>query len=193
MYVNPKKVDERKLLIFVGISTMALGRFLQLPIPGMGPPPLANEKHLDSAPDSFRMLQNVPCQETSSGQPGCALEWCTCVPRTTIFQFFAGLLIGSIGYPFGVAISMSLFSKIIGPRPQGIWMGLFTGFGSMARVLGPIFVGFFYANYGMYYTIGPMVVMVILTLILTIMSYKRLVPLQIGNEVLEGHQFETHM
>ena len=35
-----------------------------------------------------------------------------------------------------------IFSKILGLRPQGVWMGLSTGVGCASRVLGPVFVGF---------------------------------------------------
>jgi MFS family permease len=38
-----KRFDERKLLIFIGISTMFLGRLVVFPIPGNDPPPIAND------------------------------------------------------------------------------------------------------------------------------------------------------
>ena len=39
-------------------------------------------------------------------------------PALKIWQLFGGIVIGTIGYPFSIAITQSIFSKIIGPRPQ---------------------------------------------------------------------------
>ena len=46
------------------------------------------------------------------------LEWCKDQPALQVWQLFGGIIIGTIGYPFAIAITQSIFSKIIGPRPQ---------------------------------------------------------------------------
>ncbi len=67
---------------------------------------------------SPKVLGNVPCETVSSQAGGCALDWCENTPALTIWQLFGGIIIGTIGYPYAVAITQSTFSKILGPRPQ---------------------------------------------------------------------------
>ena len=62
--------------------------------------------------------RNSECKSGGNSEPGCGLEWCDSMPALTVWQLFGGIIIGSIGYPYAVAITQSLFSKIIGPRPQ---------------------------------------------------------------------------
>lgn len=55
-------------------------------------------------------------------------------------------------------------------------MGALTAGGSLARVLGPIFVTFVYQNLGTYATMGIVTGSMVLSLIITLLTYKRLVP-----------------
>ena len=34
--------------------------------------------------------------------------------------------------------------QVVGPRPQGFWMGILTAAGSLARICGPVFVSEIY-------------------------------------------------
>ena len=107
------------------------------------------------------------------------MEWCKTTPAVTLWQLFGGIIIGSIGHPYAISVAQGLFSKIIGPRPQGTWMGLFTGMNGLARFLGPIFVSYIYTYYGTYWTVGIMTVSTIIALMASLAVYKKLVPLQI--------------
>lgn len=60
-------------------------------------------------------------------------------------------------------------------------MGILSAFGSLSRVIGPIFVSFIYKNYGTYLTMGVMVITMFISLIVTLATYKRLVPLQFAS------------
>lgn len=81
-------------------------------------------------------------------------EWCRYTPRWTIFQLLALYILTCVGYPLGVTLIQTIFSKVLGPRPQGVWMGLLEGAGCLSRVTGPVFVGHIYARYGIYHTFG---------------------------------------
>lgn len=94
----------------------------------------------------------------------------------TLLQFFIGYGFTTIGYPLGVTLIQTIFSKILGPRPQGVWMGLMTGAGCASRVLGPVFVGLIYTRYGTYQTFGVTGVMLVLAMIWVQILNKRLVP-----------------
>lgn len=112
-------------------------------------------------------------------------EWCLYTPQITITQFYIGYAFTSIGYPLGVTLIQTIFSKILGPRPQGVWMGLMTGSGCASRVLGPIFVGLIYTRLGTYYTFGITGVMLIISILWLQLVNKRLIvpELKKSNEV----------
>ena len=75
-------------------------------------------------------------------------------------------------------IAINIFSKVLGPRPQGLWMGILTAAGSFARILGPIFVSEIYKEFGTYWTYGITALSLALAGIGTLLTYKRLVPLE---------------
>ena len=52
------------------------------------------------------------------GCPVAEQLWCANTPAMTIPQVLIGYLFTSVGYPIGVTVIFSLFSKILGPRPQ---------------------------------------------------------------------------
>ena len=58
-------------------------------------------------------------------------------------------------------------------------MGILSAFGSLSRVLGPVFVSYIYTYYGTYPTIGFMAGSLVLSLLITLSVYKRLVPMEI--------------
>lgn len=102
-------------------------------------------------------------------------EWCLYTPQITITQFFIGYGFTSIGYPLGVTLIQTIFSKILGPRPQGVWMGLMTGAGCGSRVLGPVFVSSIYTRLGTYHTFGITGVMIIISMLWLQLVNKRLI------------------
>lgn len=69
---------------------------------GPGPPPLAP---LDAA-------------EAGGGCPATAQPWCLTTRGLTIPQFLVGYTLVSIGYSLGVTLIQTIFSKVLGPRPQ---------------------------------------------------------------------------
>ena len=59
---------------------------------------------------------------------------------------------------------------------QGTWLGILTATGSAARSAGPFLVGWLYNDYGTYWTFGITFIWLGFSVILLIVSYKRLVP-----------------
>lgn len=108
---------------------------------------------------------------------GCPItqEWCLYTPQVTVTQFLIGYGFTAIGYPLGVTLIQTIFSKILGPRPQGVWMGLMTGAGCASRVLGPVFVGLIYTRLGTYHTFGITGVMLIISMLWLQLVKKRLI------------------
>ena len=44
--------------------------------------------------------------------------WCYYIPAMTITQFILGYAFTAVGYPIGVTLIQTIFSKVLGPRPQ---------------------------------------------------------------------------
>ena len=49
---------------------------------------------------------------------GCHLEWCTEQPALNLVQFIVGVVILTLGHPFRIALTQSIYSKMLGPIPQ---------------------------------------------------------------------------
>lgn len=94
----------------------------------------------------------------------------------TVLQFVIGYGFTTIGYPVGVTLVQTIFSKILGPRPQGLWMGLMTGAGCASRVMGPVFVGLIYTRWGTYHTFGLTGFTLIIAMVWILIVDKRLLP-----------------
>ena len=94
----------------------------------------------------------------------------------TVLQFVIGYGFTTIGYPLGVTLIQTIFSKVLGPRPQGVWMGLMTGAGCASRVLGPVFVGVIYTRFGIYHTFGITGATLLFSMLVMVLVHERLVP-----------------
>lgn len=117
--------------------------------------------------------------EEDDGCTGCSLEWCERVPQLPVAQLTVAFITVMVGYPVAQSISQGLFSKMLGPKPQGVWMGVLTAVGSFSRITGPIFVSFIYAAYGTYACFGLLAVFMFISLVSIIVTFKRLVPMKI--------------
>ena len=52
-------------------------------------------------------------------------------------QFYLGFALITIAFPFGRNVSLSIFSKILGPTEQGTWFGYMFAAGALPRIFGP--------------------------------------------------------
>ncbi|XP_046576329.1 LOW QUALITY PROTEIN: major facilitator superfamily domain-containing protein 8-like [Haliotis rubra] len=109
---------------------------------------------------------------------GCpsTMDWCNHTPPVYLAQYLVGCIIISAGYPAANVMCYTLFSKILGPKPQGMWMGWLTASGSLARTLGPIFVSQIYYSFGPRVTFAADCAVILVTILAIIAVFKRLVP-----------------
>lgn len=163
-----KYFAEHYVMIWGGFALMVLGRALFIPWGSKLPKlaevynvtiPLTGNSTIDLKPDDDIYLG---CPKTQ--------EWCATIPALELSQFLLGYGFTSIAYPIGVTLIQTIFSKILGPRPQGVWMGLMTGAGCLSRVLGPVFVGSIYTRLGTIWTFGFTTLMMLISMIWLILS-----------------------
>ncbi|KAG8237890.1 hypothetical protein J437_LFUL017898 [Ladona fulva] len=115
-------------------------------------------------PDNRSIPQSIAVDD--DGSPlGCpeTQTWCLTTPAMTVSQLLIGYAFTAVGYPIGVTLIQTIFSKLLGPRPQaiadGVWMGFITGSGCLSRVMGPVFVSYIYTSLGTIWTFGITTVM----------------------------------
>eukprot|EP00095_Tigriopus_kingsejongensis_P005987 maker-scaffold48_size466083-snap-gene-3.27 protein:Tk05987 transcript:maker-scaffold48_size466083-snap-gene-3.27-mRNA-1 annotation:"major facilitator superfamily domain-containing protein 8" len=168
-----KRFDERILLIAIGIIPMIIGRIVMMPMGTERPPFRGNKTDCDNYDPSTDGFEYFDERAVIDDLVGCPYCWCLDIPRMTVTQFLIGYAISVTGYPFCVAISGSLFSKILGNSPQGFWMGILTMAGSCARVIGPILFTWIYEQYGTYLTFAIIGATLVVSLVLYAVGYKQ--------------------
>ncbi|XP_052795979.1 major facilitator superfamily domain-containing protein 8-like [Mya arenaria] len=129
--------------------------------------------------------QNIS-NNSSKEAVGCPYyyEWCTYTPALFFWQFLFGTFFVAVGYPTCNVMSYTIYSKILGPKPQGVWMGWLTASGSLARTLGPVFVSQVYDAYGPRVTFIAMLVLIVITIGGFVAVFRRLVPYSRNKEFL---------
>jgi MFS transporter, ceroid-lipofuscinosis neuronal protein 7 len=106
-----KKFDEVKVLLWGGFFFMVLGRAVCIPW-GDQPPKMAEVFNVT--------LENGTIFLENEELLGCPTiqEWCRTTVSMTVNQFLLGFALTSMGYPVGVTLIQTIFSKVLGPRPQ---------------------------------------------------------------------------
>uniref|UniRef100_A0A3B3BSP5 Major facilitator superfamily domain containing 8 n=1 Tax=Oryzias melastigma TaxID=30732 RepID=A0A3B3BSP5_ORYME len=108
---------------------------------------------------------------------GCPYEqtWCQYTPAIHLAQYISSDILIGVGYPACNVMSYTLYSKILGPKPQGVYMGWLTASGSGARTLGPIFVSHVYTLLGPRWAFSLICGMVLAAIVLLSSSYRKLI------------------
>ncbi|KAM5158970.1 major facilitator superfamily domain-containing protein 8 isoform 1-T1 [Callospermophilus lateralis] len=176
-----KKIGERAILLG-GLIVVWVGFFILLPWGSQFPKIQWEDLHNNSIPDTtFGEIMIgfwKSAREYHNERPvGCPVEqaWCLYTPVIHLAQFFTSAVLVGIGYPACNVISYTLYSKILGPKPQGVYMGWLTASGSGARILGPVFISHVYTYLGPRWAFSLVCVIVLLTITLLGAVYKRLI------------------
>jgi MFS transporter, ceroid-lipofuscinosis neuronal protein 7 len=105
-----KRFDEVKVLLWGGFFMMACSMASCIPW-GDAPPQMAEIRNItvgnETIIENAELLGCPPIQ-----------EWCRTTMAMTVTQFLLGFALTSIGYPIGVTLIQTIFSKVLGPRPQ---------------------------------------------------------------------------
>ncbi|KAM4564186.1 major facilitator superfamily domain-containing protein 8 isoform 1-T1 [Fundulus diaphanus] len=101
--------------------------------------------------------------------------WCQYTPAIYLAQYIAADFLIGVGYPACNVMSYTLYSKVLGPKPQGVYMGWLTASGSGARTLGPVFVSHVYTHLGPRWAFSLICGMVMGAMVLLAAAYRRFV------------------
>ncbi|XP_028618723.1 major facilitator superfamily domain-containing protein 8 isoform X2 [Grammomys surdaster] len=174
-------IGERAILLG-GFVVVWVGFFILLPWGNQFPKIQWEDLHNSSTPNTtfgeiIIDLWNSPREDHSEQPTGCPIEqaWCLYTPVIHLAQFLIAAVLVGIGYPACSVMSYTLYSKILGPKPQGIYMGWLTTSGSAARILGPVFISHVYTYLGPRWAVSLVCGIVVLTILLIGAVYKRLI------------------
>ncbi|XP_075006301.1 major facilitator superfamily domain-containing protein 8 isoform X3 [Calonectris borealis] len=126
----------------------------------------------------FWGLQAMQLPSNHTAEPvGCPVtqSWCLNTPMIYLAQYISSDILIGLGYPVCNVMSYTLYSKILGPKPQGVYMGWLTASGSGARILGPVFVSQIYTHLGPRWAFSLICGVVVVSLLLLEIVYKRLI------------------
>ncbi|XP_076430145.1 major facilitator superfamily domain-containing protein 8 isoform X2 [Peromyscus maniculatus bairdii] len=174
-------IDERALLLG-GLVVVWVGFFILLPWGNEFPKVQWQDLHNSSIPNTtfgeiIIDLWNSPREDHSEQPTGCPIEqtWCLYTPVIHLAQFLTAAVLVGIGYPACNVMSYTLYSKVLGPKPQGMYMGWLSASGSAARILGPVFISHVYTYLGPRWAFSLVCGIVVLTISLMGAVYRRLV------------------
>lgn len=170
--INPlcKKFKENDVLIYGGFVLMILGRLVHIPYRNELPK-LAYAKE--------RLLDNGTMIIYKDDDPevlGCPMtqEWCKTTSKLGFPEFILGYIFTCVGYTIGLTLIQTIFSKVLGPRPQGNWMGIITNAGCLSRITGPVFIMLLYTRYGTFHTFLSMLILILIPFSMLIIVKDRL-------------------
>ncbi|XP_066911028.1 major facilitator superfamily domain-containing protein 8-like isoform X3 [Clytia hemisphaerica] len=178
--VLEKKINDRKLLLFGFILTF-IGFTVYLPW-GNNYPKLKQSVFKNTIGE---LNTNNTVLNTTAGHQkalvdfvGCPEEytWCHDTPQMHLSQLVLGMLCLSVGYPLVMVLTTSIYSKIIGPKPQGLLQSWLAAVGGVARTAGPALVTYMYVLAGPRWTFLTVDGFLIAALLVIAVCYKRLVP-----------------
>lgn len=151
-----------RMIFLIGFFVMSVSFFLYIPWPG-----------------DFPILIHQVGSNGSAEMVGCDYfkqPWCLRIPKLHEFQFFISPIVFFFSLPVIHATTQTLASKIIGPHPPGVIFGLIGTSASIGRGIGPLILVPLYSKYGPQITYASMDGAVVAIILVTILTYRRLVP-----------------
>lgn len=194
--VVSKKTGERATL-YGGLLIILVGFFILLPWGKKLPNIQWEDIKNNSVPriifnemfTPFWKLQTTQLPSNHTVEPtGCSVvqPWCLYTPLIHLGQYITSDILIGLGYPVCNVMSYTLYSKILGPKPQGVYMGWLTASGSGARILGPVFVSQIYTHLGPRWAFSLICGIIVFSLLLLEAVYKRLTAFSVSYRTMQG-------
>nr|KAF6347003.1 major facilitator superfamily domain containing 8 [Pipistrellus kuhlii] len=185
-----KLIGERPVLLGGFVITW-IGFFILLPWGNQFPKIQWQDLHNHTIPNTtfgeiIITLWQSP-RDLREGPTGCPIiqAWCLYTPMIHLSQFITSVVLIGIGYPCSNVMAYTIYSKILGPKPQGVYMGWLTASGSAARILGPVYISQVYTSWGPRWAFGLVCGIVLLSITLLGVVYKRLIAFSIRNGTIQ--------
>ncbi|XP_076145316.1 major facilitator superfamily domain-containing protein 8 isoform X2 [Alosa pseudoharengus] len=183
--VISQRVGDRPVLLG-GLAIIFCGFFILLPWGNQYPKiqwaDIHNSSRTQQAIATAVLAPNGTMEPT-----GCPADqsWCLYTPAIHLAQYIISNFLIGVGFSACNVMSYTLYSKILGPKPQGVYMGWLTASGSGARTLGPVFVSQVYTLLGPRWAFSLICGIVMAATLLLVGMYKRLIAFSIRHGRLQ--------
>ncbi|KAL2079456.1 hypothetical protein ACEWY4_025200 [Coilia grayii] len=184
--VISKRFGDRPVLMG-GLIVIFCGFFILLPWGNTYPKIQWADIHNNSHPPQQVIAAAMLASNSSVEPTGCPAEqaWCLYTPAIHLAQYLTSDFLIGVGYPACNVMSYTLYSKILGPKPQGVYMGWLTASGSGARTLGPVFVSQVYTLLGPRWAFSLICGIVTVATLLLAGMYRRLVAFSVRHGIIQ--------
>ena len=127
------------------------------------------------------MIANLACffllVPLGPGHPKCSHQsWCNHQLGLALPQMLSSSLLLDFAYPVALTSSIILYSKMLGPIPQGVAMGVLTSVGSAARMIGPVSIMYLYESLGPEVAFPIVCGLIGASILMLLLVYRRLLP-----------------
>ncbi|KAK0408404.1 hypothetical protein QR680_003935 [Steinernema hermaphroditum] len=120
---------------------------------------------------------------SSDEQVGCNIDhiqWCESTSPVNPWLYYISFVIFfGLGYPVIDLCNNTVYGRVLGPRRQGFMQGILQVSSGIARIVGPLSIGVIYSTYGPKLIWIVEIVVIVVTILLWIVFYRRLVTLQV--------------
>ncbi|XP_041926245.1 major facilitator superfamily domain-containing protein 8 isoform X2 [Alosa sapidissima] len=183
--VISQRVGDRPVLLG-GLAIIFCGFFILLPWGNQYPKIQWADIH-NSSRTQQAIATTVFAPNATVEPTGCPADqsWCLYTPAIHLAQYIISNFLIGVGFSACNVMSYTLYSKILGPKPQGVYMGWLTASGSGARTLGPVFVSQVYTLLGPRWAFSLICGIVMAATLLLVGMYKRLIAFSIRHGRLQ--------
>lgn len=168
-YTRLRNLGNRRMIIG-SIILFLIHYLINFPWPFYG-------EHLDY----IKLAPNSTVEDTAySGGCYARYTWCEHTTRIPLYLYvFSAVFIFGLAFPYFATPTGTIYSQVLGPRNQGFMQGVFALFGSVARCISPLITTNLFEDNGYLYPNLMQSIQLVLALLLTIIFYRRLIPLRI--------------
>ncbi|XP_046639325.1 major facilitator superfamily domain-containing protein 8-like [Daphnia pulicaria] len=198
-----RRITERKTLVLFGLIPLLLCHVVLLPYPG--PLPLMQQQTHNNGsgfmhgvkvpsvkqPVNQTLVGNLTTLDVQQSEKsfdansttahlGCPInqKWCLYTPAIRAEQLIFGFMFIAIGYAFTATMSTSTMTQLLpSDGQQGTWTGIYQAGGSLARILGPLYLTNVYTVFGPRATFGSIIAILCGVIVLNLYLFKHLIPM----------------
>ena len=194
------KYDNRNVLILFGILILILSMGLRYPMSG-DDIPLVNCTNIEKPSNAYmsfvqrvyydrvsnqgELYKNVTTENTPTntchgyGCPQLEQPWCQYTKLITGPQIISMYCLSRVALGIGIPTLQSVYSKIFGKAPMGVWMSMISISASVSKIVSPLWLSYTYVRFGPVVVCMIMFSFAILAGILSIVFYKNMAPMDL--------------
>ena len=194
------KMYNERIVMLAGYGVMILGILSHYPF-GDTLMPVADDNCTLADRESYTfsnyVFQPHSAVQTSNGETSFKLDfnyankscygcpsiqtWCEGTKQIPPGQLVFAFTFTIVGSATLSVLTTATYSKILGPRPQGFWIGILAASTSLSRILGPVWLSIMYEKLGIFTVYLTLEIIVSFALVILVINFKNIAPMKWSN------------